>query len=196
MSLTNWNVNKQISGSPITSITNFCQPWREAVQIASGNLSNSTARIVAPMGPIPKNVTPMPLGKQTVFWYFHPVDKITNSVIVAMINSGSVKYEMRLLFNNCQGEKPALGVGWDAVVCEFVSSTFFILEPFAPCSRVDLAYGVPMRCSAKLHQRARDCFKRVFQNRFWRVNGFTLFLLHSWPRGALQNFMPLDNTKM
>ena len=91
MSLTNWNVSRQISGSPTISIRPFCQPWREAVQIARGSLSNSTARIVAPIGPIPKKVTPIPWGKQTTCWYFHPVAKITNSTTVAMISSGSVR---------------------------------------------------------------------------------------------------------
>src|SRR3954465_4585114 len=84
----------------------FCQPWREAVQIARGSLSNSTARMVAPIGPIPKNVTPMPWGKQTVCWYFQPVAKITNSVTVPIKSNGRVRYEMRFLFSRCHGEKP------------------------------------------------------------------------------------------
>src|SRR5947207_8664412 len=74
--------------------------------MASGNLSNSTASMVAPIGPIPKKVTPIPWGKQTNCWYFQPVAKITNSVTVAMNSNGSVKYEIRLLFNRCHGEKP------------------------------------------------------------------------------------------
>src|SRR4051812_24206509 len=106
MSLTSWNVSTQISGSPTVSIRPFCQPKREAVQIASGSLSNSTARMVAPMGPMPKKVTPIPCGKQTICWYFQPVAKITNSTTVAMTSSGRVKYEMRLLFNRCHGENP------------------------------------------------------------------------------------------
>src|SRR2546423_1913619 len=84
----------------------FSQPIRDAVQMARGSLSNSTARMVAPMGPIPKKVTPMPWGKHTTCWYFHPVAKITNSVTVAMTSNGSVRYEMRLVFNRCHGEKP------------------------------------------------------------------------------------------
>src|SRR6266436_8945651 len=121
MSFTNWNVSKQISGNPTISIKPFCQPAREAVQAARGSLSNSTARMVAPIGPIPKKVTPMPWGKQTVCWYFHPVAKITNSVTVAIASNGSVKYEMRLLFNRCQGENPkSCGAVEDEESCEFV----------------------------------------------------------------------------
>src|SRR5580698_7237718 len=74
--------------------------------MASGSLSNSTARMVAPIGPMPKNVTPMPCGRQTTCWYFQPVARMTNSVTVAMMSSGRVKYEMRLLFKRCQGENP------------------------------------------------------------------------------------------
>ena len=65
LSFTSWNVSTQISGRPTINMKPFCQPVREAVQIASGSFSNSTARIVAPIGPMPKNVTPMPCGKQT-----------------------------------------------------------------------------------------------------------------------------------
>ena len=54
-----------MSGRPQTIITPLAQPVREAVQMASGSLSSSTARMVAPIGPMPKNVTPMPCGKQT-----------------------------------------------------------------------------------------------------------------------------------
>src|SRR3954470_20434993 len=71
--------------------------------MASGSLSNSTARMVAPIGPIPKNVTPMPCGTQTFCWYFQPVAKITNSVIVAMTSNGTVRYEIRFVFNRCHG---------------------------------------------------------------------------------------------
>src|SRR5882762_1711540 len=130
MSLTNWNVSTQIRGNPTTSMKPFSQPTREAVQIARGSLSNSTARIVAPIGPIPKKVTPMPWGKQTVCWYFHPVAKITNSVTVAMNSNGSVKYEMRLVFNRCHGENPTsfAAAEWGES-CEFVELEFFIIEP-------------------------------------------------------------------
>src|SRR5437867_4255720 len=96
--------------------------------MASGSLSNSTARIVAPIGPIPKKVTPMPCGKQTVFWYFHPVAKITNSVTVAMASNGSVKYETRLLFNRCHRANPCGPVEWGEL-CELVELEFFINEP-------------------------------------------------------------------
>src|SRR5882724_3033673 len=127
MSLTNWKVSTQIKGNPTINMNPFCQPAREAVQIARGSLSNSTARIVAPIGPMPKKVTPMPWGRQTVCWYFQPVAKMTNSVTVAMKSNGSVKYEMRLLFNRCHGEKP---ISWGATEedesCEFVEWEFFI----------------------------------------------------------------------
>src|SRR6267142_5349659 len=106
MSLTNWKVSTQIRGNPTSSMNIFCQPKREAVQMARGSLSNSTARMVAPIGPIPKKVTSIPWGKQTICWYFQPVAKITNSVTVAMTSNGSVKYEMRLVFNRCHGENP------------------------------------------------------------------------------------------
>src|SRR3954465_3536606 len=128
MSFTNWKVRTQMRGSPTLSIKTFCQPWRDAVQMASGSLSNSTARIVAPMGPIPKKVTPMPCGKQTTCWYFHPVAKMTNSVIVAMRRRGNVRYEMRFVLSRCQGENP---VSFGAVVfCELVGLEFFINDPF------------------------------------------------------------------
>src|SRR6266404_7410001 len=98
--------------------------------MARGSLSNSTARMVAPMGPIPKKVTPMPGGKQTVFWYFQPVAKMTNSVTVAMASNGSVKYEMRLVFNRCHGEKPVSrgAAEWEES-CELIELEFFINEP-------------------------------------------------------------------
>ena len=97
--------------------------------MARGSLSNSTARIVAPIGPIPKKVTPMPWGKQTVCWYFHPVARITNSVTVAIASNGSVKYEMRLLFNRCQGENPiSFGAAEWEESCGFVKLEFFINE--------------------------------------------------------------------
>src|SRR5438105_13154621 len=107
MSLTNWKVSTQMRGNPTNSMKTFVQPTREAVQIASGSLSNSTARIVAPIGPIPRKVTPIPCGKQTTCWYFQPVAKITNSTTVAIRSKGSVRYEIRLVFNRCQGENPA-----------------------------------------------------------------------------------------
>src|SRR5258706_3412984 len=124
MSLTNWNVSTQISGNPRNSMNIFCRPTREAVQIARGSLSNSTARMVAPIGPIPKKVTPMPWGTQTTCWYFQPVAKMTNSVTVAMMSNGSVKYEMRLVFSRCQGDSP-ISVG-AAEPCEFVELESFI----------------------------------------------------------------------
>src|SRR5712671_938457 len=106
----------------------FCRPTREAVHIASGSLSNSTARMVAPIGPMPKNVTPMPWGTQTICWYLQPVARITNSVTVAMMSNGSVKYEMRFVFKRCQGENPAsFGA---AEPCEFVELESFINETF------------------------------------------------------------------
>src|SRR3989442_11173228 len=129
MSLTNWNVSTQVRGIATTSMKPFCQPRREAVQIARGSLSSSTARIVAPIGPMPKKVTPMPWGKQTVCWYFQPVAKITNSVTVAMASNGSVKYEMRFVFSRCHGEKPmSCGAAELEESCDFVELTFFINE--------------------------------------------------------------------
>src|SRR5215831_17315500 len=114
----------------------FCQPWREAVQIASGSLSNSHARMVAPIGPIPRKVTPIPWGKQTTCWYFHPVAKITNSVTVAMRSNGMVRYEMRLLFRRCHGENPVSfgAAGWEESG-EFGAGEFFIKSTFRtrPC---------------------------------------------------------------
>src|SRR2546427_7047404 len=98
--------------------------------MARGSLINSTARMVALIGPIPKNVTPMPWGKQTVRWYYHPVAKITNSVTVAMASNGSVKYEMRLLFNRCHGENPiSCGAVEGEECCELIELEFFINEP-------------------------------------------------------------------
>src|SRR6185369_9297356 len=127
MSLTSWKVSTQISGNPTSSMNPFCQPRREAVQMARGSLSNSTARMVAPIGPIPKKITPMPWGRQTVCWYFHPVAKMTNSVKVAMMIKGRVKYEMRLLFNACHGESPlSCGVSELGELCEWVEVEFFI----------------------------------------------------------------------
>ncbi len=127
MSLTNWNVSRQISGNPQVIITNFCQPRRDAVQMASGSLSISTARMVAPIGPIPKNVTPIPLGRQTTCWYFQPVARITNSVTVAITSNGSVRYEMRLPFKACHGANPAAcGAVGELESCGFVESEFAI----------------------------------------------------------------------
>src|SRR4029453_7234559 len=77
----------------------------------------STARMVAPIGPMPKKVTPIPWGTQTTFWYVQPVAKITNSTTVAMKSNGSVKYEIRLVFNRCHGENP-MSAG-AAEPCEF-----------------------------------------------------------------------------
>src|SRR6266446_802392 len=97
--------------------------------MARGSLSNSTARMVAPIGPMPKKVTPMPWGRQTTFWYFQPVAKITNSVTVAMMSNGIVKYEMRLVFNRCHGENPkSRGAADGREPCEFVELEFFINE--------------------------------------------------------------------
>ncbi len=36
---------------------------------------------------------------------------MTNSVIVAMMSNGIVRYEMRLFFKRCQGEKPVSPAG-------------------------------------------------------------------------------------
>ena len=95
--------------------------------MARGSLSNSTARMVAPIGPIPKKVTPMPRGRQTVCWYFHPVAKITNSVSVAVTSNGTVKYEMRLPFNRCHREDPIFcGAAAGEESCESVEVEFFI----------------------------------------------------------------------
>src|SRR5436190_7049042 len=127
MSLTNWNVSTQIRGNPTTSIKPFCQPAREAVQMARGSLSNSTARMVAPIGPIPKKVTPIPRGRQTVCWYFHPVARITNSVSVAVTSNGTVKYEMRLVLSRCHREDPVFceaAAGGES--CESVAVEYFI----------------------------------------------------------------------
>src|SRR3954470_6031616 len=77
--------------------------------MASGSLSNSTARMVAPIGPIPRKVTPMPCGTQTVCWYFQPVAKITNSVTVAITNNGTVRYEIFFVFNRCHGANHPCG---------------------------------------------------------------------------------------
>src|SRR5580700_1142119 len=100
--------------------------------MASGSLSNSTARMVAPIGPMPKKVTPMPWGRQTICWYFQPVAKITNSVTVAMTSSGIVKYEMRLVFNRSHGENPmSFGALEGEESCEFVKSKLFIKETCA-----------------------------------------------------------------
>src|SRR5689334_9486652 len=108
----------------------FAQPWREAVQAANGSLSSSTARMVAPIGPIPKNVTPMPWGRQTTCWYFHPVAKMTYSTAVAMMIKGRVKYEMRLPFNCCQGENPpSFGFTDWAEICEFIELELFMDRP-------------------------------------------------------------------
>src|SRR5262245_17706308 len=126
MSLTNWKVSRQISGKPQNSMKPFTQPCREAVHMARGSLSNSTARIVAPMGPIPKNVTPMPWGRQTICWYFQPVARITNSVMVAMTSNGIVKYEIRLVFNLCHGENPkSFGAPEEGELFEFVKLKYF-----------------------------------------------------------------------
>src|SRR5947209_14049715 len=88
--------------------------------------------MVAPIGPIPKKLTPMPWGKQTVCWYFHPVAKITNSVTVAIASNGRVKYEMRLLFNRSHGENPKSAAAEWEELCELVELEFFINEP---CNR-------------------------------------------------------------
>src|SRR6476646_7617079 len=108
----------------------FCQPQREAVQMASGSLSSSTARIVAPMGPMPKKVTPMPWGTQTTCWYFQPVARMTNSVTVAMASNGNVKYEMRLVFNRCHGESPVSLPLASEESCPFITLEFFIKESY------------------------------------------------------------------
>src|SRR5215472_13001716 len=86
--------------------------------------------MVAPIGPMPKKVTAMPWGKQTVCWYFQPVAKITNSVTVAMASNGSVKYEMRFVFSRCQGENPISdGAAEWTESCEFVDLMIFINKP-------------------------------------------------------------------
>src|ERR1044072_1314102 len=133
MSLTNWKVRTQIKGRPTVIIRTFCQPQRQAVQMASRSLSRPTARIVAPMGPMPKKVTPIPWGTQTTCWYFQPVARMTNSVTVAMASNGSVKYEMRFVFNRCHGEKPASFPLVPEESCEFMTFKFFIKKE----SRVD-----------------------------------------------------------
>src|ERR1700682_178034 len=98
--------------------------------MARGTLSSSTARMGAPIGPIPKKVTPIPGGKQTVFWYFHPVAKITNSITVAITSNGNVKYEMRLLFTRCHGVNPiSCGAAEGPKSCESGELEFFISEP-------------------------------------------------------------------
>src|ERR1041385_4501354 len=131
MSFTNWNVSTQISGKPTNSMKTFCQPTREAVQMASGSLSSSTARIVAPIGPIPKKVTPMPCGRQTTCWYFQPVARMTNSVTVAMTSNGIVRYEMRLPFKRCQGENPvSRGAAVEVEACGFGELESFIMKIF------------------------------------------------------------------
>src|SRR6266404_4688396 len=125
---------------------------REAVQMASGSFSNSTARMVAPIGPMPKKVTPIPCGKQTVCWYFHPVARITNSVTVAMASNGRVKYEMRLLFNLCHGENPkSCGAAEWEELCEFVELEFFINEPCK--SRSIITLGCSLRCNYEILQK-------------------------------------------
>ena len=54
---------------------------------------------------------------------------MTNSVTVAMTSNGSVKYEMRLLFNRCHGENPISCREADLEgPCEFGVSEFFISE--------------------------------------------------------------------
>src|SRR5262245_19387162 len=132
MSLTNWNVSTQIKGKPTRSMKPLVQPTREAVQIARGSLSNSHARMVAPMGPMPRKVTPIPWGKQTTCWYFHPVAKITNSVTVAMRSNGIVKYEMRLVFSRCHGEKPmSFGAEEGGGVGEFEGVELLIKSSFS-----------------------------------------------------------------
>jgi hypothetical protein len=75
---------------------------------------------------MPKNVTPIPWGKQTICWYFHPVAKMTNSVTVAMTSNGKVKYAIRLPLSRCQGESP-LGCGPETSE-EFVEVGLFINE--------------------------------------------------------------------
>src|SRR5262249_12777496 len=88
--------------------------------------------MVAPIGPMPKNVTPMPWGRQTVCWYFHPVARMTNSVTVAMASNGSVKYEMRLVFSRCQGENPMSdGAAVCTGSCECVDLMIFIIKTFS-----------------------------------------------------------------
>jgi hypothetical protein len=72
----------------------------------------------------------MPWGKHTVCWYFHPVAKMTNSVTVAMMINGKVKYEMRLDLSRLHGENPVscAPAGWGEP-CEFIESELFISEP-------------------------------------------------------------------
>ena len=54
---------------------------------------------------------------------------MTNSTTVAMTSNGSVKYEMRLLFNRCQGESPAsCEDGESAEPCGSIELEFFINE--------------------------------------------------------------------
>jgi hypothetical protein len=45
------------------------------------------------------------------------------------MSNGSVKYEMRLLFNRCHGENPrTCGAAESGAPCEFVELEFFISE--------------------------------------------------------------------
>jgi hypothetical protein len=49
-----------------------------------------------------------------------------------MRSSGSVKYEMRLLFKRCHGENPASGVAAESGdPCESVEFAFFIIKLFS-----------------------------------------------------------------
>ncbi len=84
-------VSTQIKGKPTITMIHLCQPSRDAVQMASGSLSNSTDRITAPIGPMLRNSTPIPWGTQATCWYFQPVVKITISTKVATKIRGRVK---------------------------------------------------------------------------------------------------------
>src|ERR687888_300488 len=63
---------------------------------------------------------------------------MTYSTTVAMMISGRVRYEMRLLFNRCHGENPlSCGASEWGEPCEFVESECVINEP---CCAADYAW--------------------------------------------------------
>jgi len=96
-----------MSGRPTNSRRLFASQRGEAVQIARGSLSNSTARMVAPMGPIPRKVTPIPCGTQTTFWYFQPVAKNTNPSLSPSAAKGSLSRNA-FGFQPSRGENPII----------------------------------------------------------------------------------------
>src|SRR5581483_7695693 len=105
----------------------------------------------------PKNVTPIPLGRHTTCWYFQPVARMTNSVTVAMNNSGRVRYEIFFVFSRCQGENPASGGVAEGVPVEL---ELFITEfkNYLPSSR-----GMPissLRAIARLSAGANRVLQK------------------------------------